>query len=571
MASTLDLGLSGLASGFDWKSLVDQLAQVERAPETRIQSDQYALAQRNNSYASIKTELGVLQNRVKTLTGAALFGSRLTQVSDSTLATATVAGDAPLGSFSFQIIQRATTSQQQGTANVGKGLSDSSDVSGVLLGSAGFAAAITDGTFTVNGRQVAIASTDTLQQVFDKISTATGGGVTGSYDAATDKITLSSAGEIVLGSATDSSNFLQAARLYNNGSGTVSSAYALGSVKTGVAVSAANFATTPDDGGGTGQFKINGVAISWSTTDSLANVMDRINKSGAGVVASYDAVSDQMRLTNQSTGDTGLALEDVSGNFLAATGLLGGALVRGKSLEYSVNGGPVLVSQSNTISEASSGIAGLAVTALKEGDFTVSISSDTATIRQAITDFIDEYNKVQSLIDTETASSTDATGKVTAGLLANENDASDIASSLRSLAYGQVAGLSGALKQLGDLGISTSGTDNSLTLDDAEKLDEALASNLGGVRDLFADTTNGLGHKLAAFLDKTIGDDGTLVAHQNTLTKQIAEMDTQIADLERVVQANKASMTERFVAYETASSTMNQQLAFLQKQIASWS
>ncbi|MFO1511611.1 MAG: hypothetical protein U1F83_01645 [Verrucomicrobiota bacterium] len=70
---------------------------------------------------------------------------------------------------------------------------------------------------TVNGKQITINASDTLQTVFNNIQAATGGNVTGSYDSATDSITLSSASPIVVGSATDTSNFLQVARLNNNG------------------------------------------------------------------------------------------------------------------------------------------------------------------------------------------------------------------------------------------------------------------------------------------------------------------------------------------------------------------
>ena len=81
----------------------------------------------------------------------------------------------------------------------------------------GFATPVTAGTFTVNGAQITIAGTDTLQSVLNKITTATSGAVTASYDASTDEITLASSSPVVLGSATDTSNFLQAAQLYNNG------------------------------------------------------------------------------------------------------------------------------------------------------------------------------------------------------------------------------------------------------------------------------------------------------------------------------------------------------------------
>lgn len=59
----MDLGLSGLASGFDWRSLVDKLADVERTPQKRLRFEQSTLQTRNNAFGSIKTQLTVLKNR----------------------------------------------------------------------------------------------------------------------------------------------------------------------------------------------------------------------------------------------------------------------------------------------------------------------------------------------------------------------------------------------------------------------------------------------------------------------------------------------------------------------------
>ena len=127
-----------------------------------------------------------------------------------------------LGSYTFDITQLATTSVQRGGTDAGRELNATNDVSGLLLSSAPFRSAVTAGTFTVNGKQVTVASTDTLGQVFDKIATATVGVVTASYDPGTDKLTLSSAGTILLGSAADTSNFLQIAKLENEGDNEVS-------------------------------------------------------------------------------------------------------------------------------------------------------------------------------------------------------------------------------------------------------------------------------------------------------------------------------------------------------------
>lgn len=453
---------------------MDQLAQVERAPQSRLRTEQSKILNRNNAYGTVKTQLGVLQNRVATLKDPTFFDSRLGSTGDSTVASASVAAGAALGTYTFNISQLATAARKLGSLNAGASLAPTNDVSTLKVGSAGFSAAVSDGKFTVNGKQVSIASTDTLQQVFDRIGTETGGTVTAAYDSATDRISLTaSSGEVVLGSATDTSNFLGVTRLYNNGTGTVSSTSALGGVKLTGALTAANLATAVTDGGsGAGKFKVNGVEIAFAaSTDSIQNVLDRINSSSAGVTAAYDAVNDRFSLTNKTTGDVGVALEDVTGNFLAATGLNGGtsSLQRGKDLLYTVNGGATLTSRSNTIDSDSSGITGLTVTAFKEGTSTnVTVTSDTTRIRGAIQSFLDDYNRAQSSIDTQTASSTDATGKVTAGLLASQSDANDIASRLRSIAFNQSTGLSGTLNSLAKIGIDSSGDDNSLNVDDSE-------------------------------------------------------------------------------------------------------
>lgn len=567
--ASVDLSLSGLASGFDWKSVVDQLVEVERAPQQALRREQLAIQERNNAYSSIKTELSSLQLRVKALQDAALYDSRTASVSDAAYARATVNTGAALGTFNFNITQLATAARTLGAGNVGQPLSTTSDVSGITLADAGFSTAVSAGTFTVNGKQITVDTTDTLQQVFDKIATATGDTVTGSYDPDTDKFTLTSAsGPVVLGSATDTSNFLQVARLYNNGTASITSAGALGGVRTSATLASSNLTTAVSDGGsGAGEFRINGVSITFSaTTDTVQSVLDRINNSAAGVTASYDALNDRFLLSSKTTGDMGFALEDVTGSFLAATGLSGGTLERGKNLLYTVNGGDQLVSQSNTISAASSGLTGISVTALKEGAVSVTVASDTAKIKSAITGFIDAFNRVQNVIETNTASSTDSKGVVTAGTLANESDADEIAKRLRSLVYSSLSGLSGVLDHLADLGIKTSGNDNKLTVEDSELLDGALQNKLGDVRQLFADETNGLGKRLTDYLDKTIGENGTLVTHQTTLTKQATDITTQMADLERMVQASKEQMTARFVAMETAQAKLNQQLNFLLKQ-----
>ena len=152
---------------------------------------------------------------------------------------------------------------------------------------------ITAGTFTVNGQPITITTSESLQDVFNAISSAVPT-VTASYDSTPtdpnfDKITLSSSsGNVVLGAANDTSNFLQALGLNNNQSPTVTSTAALGSLQLSNPIASAgiNTALTGQDSSGNGTFTINGVSISYNTAkDSLSTLMARIDNLGAGVTA----------------------------------------------------------------------------------------------------------------------------------------------------------------------------------------------------------------------------------------------------------------------------------------------
>ena len=557
------ISLSGLASGFDWQSMVDQLVEVERAPQNQLRSEQLELRERGTALSSLRTQLGTLQNRLTALQDTALFGGRTVSSSNSSVLSATATTDTSLGSFNFSVSQLATASSWRGASDIGARLSESDDVSGVQLGATGLGTAFRPGTFTINNQQITVEATDTLQAVFDRIASTTG--VTAAYSSATDKVTLSGPATITLGSAADTSNMLQLLKLSNTGTSSTSSSAALGAVNPSAALSAANLATAISDGGsGAGEFKLNGVSITYNaSSDSLGSVLNRINSSAAGVTATYDSALDRVVLMNRTTGDLGVAMEDVSGNFLQASGLSAGTLQTGKNLVYSINGGGELVSNSNTIDGEMAGIPGLSATVMAEGTATVSVSSDTAKVKSALIDFVTEYNKVQSTISQHTASSTDAQGKVTAGVLANDSDVSEISRLLRQLVTSEVNGGTGPLRRMDDLGFSSNGTDDALATTDLGELDELLSGGFGELQSFLNTGSTGLVQRLDTYLKKVVGDDGSLIRHSDAIATQATTIDTQVADLERIVQASRQRMIDNFVAMETAQARMAQQLQFL--------
>lgn len=562
-ATNSGLSLSGLASGMDWTSIVNELLSIERAPETLMQGQITKLQQKNSAYQGIGSQLSTLAKDITTLSDPSFFDSRTNSVSNPDVASATVSNATPLGSYTLKILQLASDAVQQGATVAVNQLSSSNDVSSLTLSSADLATPITAGTFTVNGQSITIATSDTLQSVFDQISSATNGAVTASYDSTTDEISLNSSSPIILGSSADTSNFLQATKLYNNGTGTVTSTSSLGGISLSRTMGSSNLTTPISDGGsGQGQFLINGVAINYdSSSDAIKDVLNRINDSAAGVTATYDAINNRFILTDKTTGDVGISMQDVTGNFLAATGISSGTLQRGTNLQYTVNGGGTLISQSNTIDGSSSGVTGLSVMVQNVGSTTITIGSDTSKISSAISQFVSDYNAAQNYISAQTKTTTSSTGAVTPGPLTGDLDAEGIEDALRRLA--NASPFSGSIRSLNDLGIVSNGTDNTLALSNTSTLTTALSTNLQAIKQLFTDSTKGIATTLNTYLNSVNGSNGPLANSEASMNKQVTDLQNSISALETRITADGNRLTNEFVNMETTINNINQQKTYL--------
>lgn len=226
-----DLRLTGLASGFDWQPLVDKLIELESVPKQRLQ------AEKVQNKAKI-SELGVLKSRLTTLRSSAtnlqntdLFKARSVKIisDNSGSFSANAAAGAMTGDFSVTLETKASkTEMSSRNRNFGR-LADGLDLSSQIKDLALFSD-ITTGTFSIAGRTFSITNLEaTLQDVIDDIN-ATFAGITGvnpesdntgitiEYDSVADKFyldtnalsPLASENIPVLGSTTDTSNFLKA-------------------------------------------------------------------------------------------------------------------------------------------------------------------------------------------------------------------------------------------------------------------------------------------------------------------------------------------------------------------------
>jgi flagellar hook-associated protein 2 len=557
------ISLSGLINGsFDWQSVVTELIQIDSAPITALQNSEATNNTELSAFSQLSSDVTGLQTASQALQADGLFnGVSAASTTPNSTWTATAANGTALGNYTVDVSNLATATSLDGASYIGSKLSPTSNVSGLTLASMPTATAVTAGTFTVDGKQVSVSLSDSLQQVFDAISTATGGNVTGSYDPTADTITLKSGdgSPVVLGAANDTSNFLSAMDLANNGKSSVSSSSQLGAVAVNSPLASAGLGSpvTGTDSSGNGSFSINGVNISYNVnTDTVSSIVADINNSTAGVTASYDPSSDRLILTNNSTGDTGIGVADTTGTLMASLGLTtGSTLVQGQNAAFTVNGGGTIYSASNTLSPAVTGIPGLTIGVNSDTSQTISVAPDTDAMNTAIGNFITAYNTLQTDIGTMTQVSSNVDGSVTTSVLSSNQDVPQWAEDLRNLAFNAVQGVSGTVKSLSDLGIDFNDTSPTLSVTDQTTLTNALTNDPSAVGAFFQTPNTGFAAEFNTYLSNLLlPNTGGIAIETNSLNAENSQDADQITSLQAQLAIEQTNLTNEFLAMQTAQS-----------------
>lgn len=586
------MALSGLASGFDWKSIVDQLIEVSRAPQNRMRTEKSTNASKTSALNEIKGLLASLKTSAGSLAaGDALLKKSATFKSSTTSWTAAATKDTPTGEYIFKIKSPATASKLEGVSGIAKQLDPDAPISGQFLGRT-----LVGGTLTINGKQITISTTDSLSgdpditlipAILKKISDA-GAGVTASYDIDSDTIKLvsDSGGRISLGASNDISNFFQVMRLKSGMSEVVSSAPKLSAVSLSKPIDQANLASWADSVVASGSFKINGVPITYdSASNSLQEIISQINASDAGVTASYDLAAGGFVLTNKTTGSVGISITDDSHGLAEAMGLTtvnpADQPKLGSDAVFTLNGGGDLTSRSNILDETAHGIKGLSVTVNSTVDFTVPGATDTQTLtvagdntaaKDSLNDFITKYNAVQNAIEKYTKITVSG-DKVSSAILAGNRELSVLSRSLRTALYQSGTGITGTVRRLSDLGINFAGIEPTISLSNSSVLDSKLSTATDDISEFLQGNTSnadqGLIDRLDKILSSYVSDSGTAAggvkAQLDSITKQNKSLDKQIEDVERRLASQRSLLESSFIAMERAQSGFQQQSSYLAK------
>ena len=473
------INFSGLSSGLDTESIISKYLTIARQPETIYKAQQTQLQTKQTAYNTISAKLIALQIASQSLNKLRAFNAVTAATTDATVATATAATGTQAGTYNLNVSSLAT-------AQVLSSAAQSSQTAAI-----GFS-----GQIVVNGKAVTIKAGDNLQNVAADINGA-GAGVTAS-------IIQPTAGQFYLTIGSNTSGAAGAISLSDtNGGAFLSSTLGIldsssaNTLKNAIGTTGAASDTFNDAGTSVGTLlglsnpasgtvTIEGQAINIDLAhDSLSAIAGKISAAGipgvsAQVVSVTDAASGSVKQQLQISG---------SQNFTDANGVLNNLGVTQTKLgagrqttaaadaAFTLNG-LTATRAANTFSDA---VSGLTINLLKTGASTLTVSTDTATIKGEVNDYVTAFNDVVTTIQTN--SQYDAATK-SGGPLLGDTTAENIVDSLTQGVTNSVANLgAGKINSLADIGI-TLGQDGALTVNDA-KLSAALNGNLADFGRLF--------------------------------------------------------------------------------------
>ena len=225
----LDLRLSGLASGFDWKPVVEQLIELERIPQKKLVQEQESNNTKISELGILKSQLETLKSTSEALQNDDIYDARKVVLGEDTAdyLTATAEVGTLVGEYQVSIHSLGTNTILTSASLKPNGVGDAIDPN-ALLNDLPLQTAITAGTFTVESQTYEITSSDltslTLDDLLNIVSAdpeSDGYRVTFEYDSHEDRVVVDG-GELnsnkpgalpIIGHPNDTSNFLKVMRL----------------------------------------------------------------------------------------------------------------------------------------------------------------------------------------------------------------------------------------------------------------------------------------------------------------------------------------------------------------------
>ena len=300
--------------------------------------------------------------------------------------------------------------------------------------------------------------------------------------------------------------------------------------------------------------------------DTLAQVRDKINAAGAGVVASIltDAGGARLVLRSSATGAANGFTVDVTETSPAGLSALAYDLAAGSSamtLAQSAQDAKATINQvavtsaSNTLSQVIDGVT-LTLAGLTTQPVAVSVKPDGDAMKKAIDAFVSAYNDMAKYLNDQTKYDPDSK---TAGPLQGDTMAVSLRSRMRSM-LGVSSGASTAFARLSDIGFDVQ-RDGTIQLKSG-LLDNALA-NVPELKKLFSNTdatdpaNDGVLVQLRNFANQALGVDGSLTTRTTGLQSRLHDNQDQQTRMQDRIDAYEARVRAQYTALDQQMSQLN--------------
>lgn len=590
--------VGGLASGMDIDSIVKNLMTAERMPLDKLKQKKQVLEWQRDDYRSMNTLLLDFRTELTQMKLTTKYRARTTTSSDETKVSATVTSAASQASYSISEVKALAKAENWVTSSIGtvdgtKALNDpSNNFTGGLTWIDG---AIGSKTLTQKGTDPLSLGVDagTIQEAeFAKMSVKVNGvsyqmvGLGDTFDSTKNQAKIDKDGNITFSHTIEPNSTVKVdyISVAQNGE------------------KYADFSITAKSS--KGDVKENFLI---SSTETLNQVVNKVNSSNAGVSMFYDTVTNKISLMQKETGDFNNKQGNISieGDFATGTlGLGGASKTVGSNAEFTINGLSTERS-SNTFD-----MNGVTITLKKE--FTdgvsanVSINNDGNAVYDNIKSFVDKYNTLIGAISSKTSeekyrSYTPLTDdqreqlsdkqqeqweeKAKSGLLRRDSILTGVLTNMRSNFSQPISNSTTdpMFKQLASIGITTTANyleGGKLEINEA-KLKEAINNNPDAVESLFrgggdssAVSEKGIVHRLYdtvnATMDKLKERAGNTFStnQQFALGRQLSNIDSSITRFEsRLIQVEDRYWRQ-FTAMEKAIQQANSQSNYLMQQFS---
>ncbi len=605
------ISFPGIASGIDYNSIIDKYTSLTLAQETPLQNQVTSLNAQQAELLKIQDLLAKYQDTFQAISDPSNFNATTPTSSNGTaIAAASESGVvATPGSYVIDQASLATATQFTNDPAANGAFSQTATLVNAGASITPSNGSATTGLITINGLQLSYDVNSTTLQSFITTNAAalSSVGVTMTYNAATQQVTVSSTRPLTLGSASDSGNLLSVLKLdtaqitQGGGTYTATSTSAIGGINVGAVFDTgqnAGFATAVTSG----EFSINGVAFKVdSTTNNLNDVLQEINGSSAGVIATYDQANDRIVLTAKADGPQGITLGSSgdTSNFLQAAGFLANAtqpnqLSAGATeqvgsaakIVYTDAAGTqhTVFSNSNTVTNVVPGVS-LTLKQAVDGTtivpVTISVAQDSTALQTAINNWVTAYNAVIDEINTATqapvvgTSTNSSTGQTTGtqltggGVLFNNQEVMDIKDQLVSLVSGYLNTGSSSYNSLSSIGLSL---DNSFTQGQATSDDSSDTASQTSVQQQQFDGTSGRlqGLDVSALTSALAADPNAVSAlftGQSSVVTQMGAYLTTVAGLPTQLTNGIAGTIPTQSLLATLQSENQDEISSLQQQI----